>query len=184
MKPTKEFYLETLMSKPEATSETYLGVQIIRYVSGSEFSTAFFKKRAVRPSNHFRFQTVTHREKFIEREKQDLKAQEDRMQAYKTESDKIQKGSILFSDWGYDQTNIDWYKVIDRKKDFCTLQQIGSKKNPSDCYQDRGDCLPDETVLKGTPFKKFVNNYGSIKIESYINARLWDGKPKSWSSYA
>ena len=39
----------------------------------------------------------------------------------------IQIGDIWYSSWGYDQTNIDFYKVIGKTATMITLRQIGQK---------------------------------------------------------
>lgn len=41
-----------------------------------------------------------------------------------TAPDPYQPGAIVSDSWGYDQTNIDFYRIIKRKGDWLTLQPL------------------------------------------------------------
>lgn len=43
------------------------------------------------------------------------------------EVDDTNVGKILVSTWGYDQTNVDFYKVVRESESFVWLQKIGNK---------------------------------------------------------
>ena len=98
------------------------------------------------------------------------------------ENDSIQKDTILYSSWGYEQTNIDFYIVLERKGQSVTLQKIGkeiTKRN----YNDSGKCIADASIRIGEPFKKRLSKYGGIALNSYANAKVYDGKELYWSNY-
>jgi hypothetical protein len=114
-------------------------------------------------------------------------------------------GDILYSSWGYDQTNIDFYKVVRVSKSSVWIQQIGQKvveitgwahQNvvPVDSaeYQVRNwDKEKDEWgnvnafVTKTYPIqRKKIQAYGDaygVRLNSFSLAWLWDGKPKGQS---
>jgi len=92
-------------------------------------------------------------------------------------------GAILYSSWGYDQTNIDFYEILERNNDFVIIQEIGQVRD-HDSMGDSGTCMPNKEIKIGEPFRKKITKNASINLESYKGCWLWDGKPKSWSSYA
>jgi hypothetical protein len=96
-------------------------------------------------------------------------------------------GCIIADHWGYEQTNVDFYLITARKGDMVTLQQIGSH----DSYENKtmtGTVMPNQDKTKGDPFKRKVHKYNGeesgIAIASYGWAKLWDGRPEHYSSYA
>lgn len=84
----------------------------------------------------FYFHTEQEREAYIARKKeaikyaQDLKAAEKNAKAQAREDFKhgFTVGQILYSSWGYDQTNIDFYQITAIKGKMVTLQRIGRKR--------------------------------------------------------
>lgn len=98
------------------------------------------------------------------------------------EGKKYVPGAILYSLWGYDQTNVDFYIILERVNNTVTLQQIGGiRKYSSDMS---GTVTPDIDKKIGEPFKKRINKYGNISLTSYSDAYLYDGTPKMFSTYA
>lgn len=97
----------------------------------------------------------------------------------------LKVGDILYSSWGYDQTNIDFYQVT-RVVGAHTveLRKIAGKDAGGGNGYDRGNCVASPGQFIGEPFQKRANHEGTIAIASYANAYLWDGKPRYWSSYA
>ena len=101
-------------------------------------------------------------------------------------------GAILASSWGYDQTNVDFYRVDKVKGDWATLQQIAANE-ASDDTEDRvtmtGRVVPAEPQKPiGEPFRRKIgepyNGEPFLRISSYEFARPWNGKPKFVSHYA
>lgn len=94
-------------------------------------------------------------------------------------------GDILYSSWGYDQTNIDFYKVLKVTKASVKIQKTGKKlvggqggpqeKVVSDMVV-RSDSKPMTKRFRQDSYK--ADAY-SVKISSYASAYLWDGQPKS-----
>ena len=97
-----------------------------------------------------------------------------------------QIGDILYSSWGYDQTNVDFYqvtKLIGAK--MIEIQEIQGKVVKSDRGADYVVAVKDRFVRGERPLKKKVNTRRSVKINSHTNAYPWDGKPKyQTSAYA
>jgi hypothetical protein len=95
-------------------------------------------------------------------------------------------GAILASSWGYDQTNVDFYRVEKVQNGWATLQQIASQET-GDGWT--GKVVPAEPHrLIDQPFRRKIGgNFDGepyLRISSYEYARPWDGRPKSVSHYA
>lgn len=89
-------------------------------------------------------------------------------------------GTILYCSWGYEQTNVQWYKVMNRTGKVIYIQEVGIIKTPSSLGS--GTCVPDTTVLVGALIKKQHTKRGLNM--PYAPLRIWDGNPKSYSEYA
>ena len=111
-----------------------------------------------------------------------------------------QVGDFMYSSWGYDQTNINFYKVVRTTDASIWIQEVGSEvvevtgwahqnvvpTNSSD-YQTRN--WDDESgsfyITRTYPIqRKRVRNYAdsySVSMNSYAIACFWDGQPKSQS---
>jgi hypothetical protein len=109
-------------------------------------------------------------------------------------------GSVAVSTWGYDQTNVDFYVVLERKvrKDNSTwvkVQRICSVETPTELFMQYhavpfrsvGGCL---IPLEGHKpiwrklFSGWDGTYEGFSPESYSWARTWTGEPVWGSSYA
>lgn len=165
--------------------ETYLNSEIINYQRDNFFYTLFFKGKRTKPTCINKAGTEEYRKVFINRLKESLLKENENekrfIQNQKLESDKIQKDSILYADWGYEQTNINFYLVIERRNSKIILQEIGQQRSYE--RQDSGTCTPNIQALKGEPFERRLTKYASVKINEVQSASIYSGKPLYWSSY-
>lgn len=185
----RELYIQSFMAKQNAVKTEYKDIVIINYSDPKYFCLAIWEyKKEIRPSYHYAFKTEAERNTFeAERKKQEDRKQADnqrRMNEYDEKKKGFQVGSILYCSWGYEQTNIDWYIILERKNDYILIQEIGTKKTYDNNYNDRGSCLPNPEIKIGDSFKKKITKYASVELASYKYCTLWDGQSKSWSSYA
>ena len=99
-------------------------------------------------------------------------------------------GDILYSSWGYDQTNIDYYVVTKvLSLDTVEIAEVGEKIVRSDNYGS--DYVVPDVSRKGKTMKKRVTYYGyskgdvniSIRIDSVQTAWVWNGKPLSQTAF-
>lgn len=115
------------------------------------------------------------------------------------ENPTLDVGSVAVSTWGYDQTNVDFYVVLDRKvrKDGSTwvkVQRIHAVQTPSEQYMQwyavpfrsvAGELKLDERY---SPKWRKVSAYRageeSFSPQPYSWARSWTGSPVWGSSYA
>lgn len=98
-------------------------------------------------------------------------------------------GDIWYSQWGYDQTNIDYYQVTKVTKAMVWLTPIGSHTTETGFMS--GECipLPDHFCGKAERHKFKTHKFNGkdefyCSINSYKNAYEWDGEPKRCSWYA
>lgn len=101
-------------------------------------------------------------------------------------------GTILYSTWGYEQTNASFYQVVAiPSPQFVTVRRVKHTITESSPLAMSGNSVPNKDDFDGEPFnKKVVKKYKSephgddcIRISSYSTAELWDGQPVSVSWY-
>ena len=103
-------------------------------------------------------------------------------------------GTILYASWGYDQTNIDYYKITQtRGNTMVYIVPIGEKlaKGNNDRWRDGDDVLPDPSHIRefdvligkdrGDPpskgkWCKWDFEYKWVRLDSGTHAHLWDGR--------
>ncbi len=99
-------------------------------------------------------------------------------------------GVIITFSWGYEQTNIDFFKIIERKGDFVTLVPMTSVQvpRPMDPWAT-GHVIPGVVKDGEKPFRRKVHKGRDgreigIAIRSYGWASKWDGEPENYTAYA
>lgn len=96
--------------------------------------------------------------------------------------EQLKPGVILYDTWGYEQTNVEFYKVMDRKGSKVLVQELGCSRvgEPTGWASDR--------VTAGKPLDKpaeWITVRGSrVKISDCISLGLWDGQDLHRSWYA
>lgn len=98
---------------------------------------------------------------------------------------------ILATSWGYDQTNVDFFKVVKLVgKSSVELVRIGWKEalnSPNASLDMQGTKLPLPDIVQTKPCRFRVDMGSgdpSIKIGHSQYARPWNGKPMFYSTYA
>jgi len=101
---------------------------------------------------------------------------------------------ILVCSWGYDQTNVDFYKVTRRTKASVWLVKIGQKLVPGSEGFMSEQVTPDPDHIRAwdwnddfAPRIKRVRQYqgqANVRIASYAHAYPYDGRPEYQSHYA
>jgi len=94
----------------------------------------------------------------------------------------IEVGTILYTSWGYDQTNVEFFEVIATTKAMVVLQKIGT--NYSSTGDMTGTVTPNRTSRFEEPIRRKVSKCGTVRIDDCSSGWVWDGKPKRVSSYA
>lgn len=119
---------------------------------------------------------IAHK-KTIEERKERRKPTEDKLKAIKI-------GDIYYTSWGWEQTNIDFYQVVEMKSASISLRKISSRMIEQDSWAS-GKVMPvrDEFVEeKFTKRASFELDMPTFNISSFEIAYPWNGKYKmcSW----
>lgn len=179
--------IDFLQSQENASTETVGNNVFVTYTKGPCFVVGIVYNRATSVGDHYRFNTEEKRAEYINGKKTYIQKQIDaenaRLAEYQIKKEGFVAGAVLVSSWGCEQTNIDFYQIIERKGDFVLIQEIGENRQVDE-LGDRGKTTPDATKLIGVPFRKKISKFASIELASYKYCSLWDGSPKYWSSYA
>ncbi len=175
-------------------SNEALGLEV--YVSADGLVALGFKGKAIKASFHYRFKTVEATKEYVKKFVNDVEKRASDKVAEKAERKAmvraLEVGDVLVSSWGWEQTNIDYYQVLELVgKSSIKLQEIGQQRTYN--HSDSGQCVPLLNSFKGEVFTKKVTDGVRVKLTSYSSARrkeyvLVGGvkvfKPDGWTSYA
>lgn len=102
--------------------------------------------------------------------------------------EKVRPGDIFAWSWGYDQTNLDFYQVVERNGKKLTLREIAQETVPGSegFMSDSRTPVKDQFLADGETITKVIQFSNG---EPYISmdhgwCGLWDGKPHYCSWYA
>jgi len=150
-----------------------------------------FVGRAQKPTWHHRFLNDKNRETKIATQIEATQKRIEDREARRAQRNKPhgwEKGLILYTSWGYDQTNTEFYEVIDIPSPcYVTLQQISAPMPAGETGFMTGHRVPDPKRKIGQPFRRKVDmsiREGCVTIDSVATAWVWDGKEKQVSWYA
>jgi hypothetical protein len=103
---------------------------------------------------------------------------------------RIKVGDIFMYSWGYDQTNIDFFKGIKTTEKTVTVQQIEAESVKGEDGFMTDECVPKRDVFKGRskPVRKTMypatDKQGGYCLHfDYGTGYLWDDKPQRRSWY-
>jgi len=166
---------------PKGTDMAVWTYEVPRGSKIKYFAIGFVGKQN-KPLFHYSYRDERHREREIEERAKDrreqLEAKEKRRQERLKFQHSLNVGDILYSSWGYDQTNIDFYevtKVIGPK--FVEIRGLAQKTVRQDQTADYVVPIPGRYARNSKPMKKRVKPGDSVKITSYASAHKWGGKP-------
>jgi hypothetical protein len=144
-----------------------------------KFSAICFAGKAVNPTWYYLFRSEEAMLAQVAKTVNNRIARAAEVAKYKAERlapTNLKEGDILYCSWGYDQTQVDFYKVKEvvgnNRIKIVPMTAIVAKQSTGADYMVAGE-------EKGTPMLKVANGrQNSVKITSYSNAYLWDGQPK------
>lgn len=98
----------------------------------------------------------------------------------------IKAGDILSDSWGYEQTNVEFYKVISVKGSVIEIRELKQKTVPGSTYSHAmADMrIPSEEFVSDAPVIKKIVRSEYIKINESISLSKWNGRPMYCSWYA
>ena len=150
-----------------------------------------------KPTWHYRFSNEEQRDKRIDEFFEGIARQENYKLARKAEKASFkhgfQVGDILYSSWGYDQTNIEYYQITAVTEKTVTFREIFQEAKAEGFMT--GTCSPKinefindkeftRTVRPSSAGEKGAVEFAEHKGSYQKSLWAWDGKPKHFSSYA
>lgn len=166
-----------------------LDAEFYLHEMAGKFYAVGFIGSAGRPAFHYSFKSLAARDGYLSRQMESLQASAKYRAERKAKAAapcKIEVGTILVTSWGYDQTNREFFKVIDKKgKQTLIVQELEQiSANTGNEPAMTGKSLPDEAFAKNSkPYTIRVSFGDHVKIEGHY-ASVWDGRPVSWTAYA
>ena len=186
-KTKREIAIDFFTQKSERVENYKNQIIIFEYTANGFPCASILHKREIKPSLNYKFKREAQRADFIGTQKNLADKEEERdiirLKNGMENANKMNVCAILYSSWGYEQTNVDFYIIIARSGVCVTLQEIGCIRE-YDSRGDSGTCMPNKEIKIGEPFRKRINKYGNITLNSYSYASIYDGKPKCFSCYA
>ena len=186
-KPKREFYIpkgskKIDLSKHHLPSEVHDAVVYVSdWKDGDELVAIGFHGKAQKPDFFNRFRTT---EQMDIRIAELVRSRVSHLKMIAEHKEKMKKphnlkvGDILYSSWGYDQTNIDFYQVIAVSKRMVTIRSIAQSTDSSEGNYDY--VVPLKDSFFGKPMKKLVDascEQPYLSMNSYSIASPWDGMP-------
>jgi hypothetical protein len=101
-------------------------------------------------------------------------------------ANKIEIGAILVSSWGYEQTNVDFYCVVEMTAKMVKMLPLKKVTRQSEGYSSMAGkaTAAQEVNFRENILKKKIQPDNWVRIESYSHAHVWDGKQQYESWYA
>ncbi len=168
---------------------------------GKPCAMVFFGKQA-KPVAHYRYQTEDRRSASIaemfERRQAHGNLMAERAAKAKAFVHDCKVGDIYHTSWGYDQTNVEFFEVIEVRGKFAILRELQQASQETEWLQ--GDCVPQSGLYvepryegddRGLPIRRLIQEHG-IKIDDVRTAWKWNttnvagvpmGRTLHWSAY-
>lgn len=145
---------------------------------------AVWRGRQAKPFSNYYYGSDESRQKEINR----LKSSEDeivKFKAQKKQKPDFEVGDVFVSCWGYDQTNVNAFQVIEKPSPhFAILKEINTEAVSGSEGHDCCDVLPciDSFKNDSQSIRKKVSN-NSVTINNVYWASKWDGKRSFYCSW-
>jgi hypothetical protein len=179
----------TKLPQPEICKK--LNIEVFVSDTGGVPCALAFAGKATKPSFHYRYRSNEAREesiaKWLTHQVDNHKRKQEQREAKKNVSYDVKVGDIFRSSWGYDQTNVDYFQVIEVKNKTLTVREIGAGRT----YEQHGDCgrcSPVRDAFIGpTQTKRLqgTTEHPYFRHHSFCTAsRVNPNESTYWSSYA
>jgi hypothetical protein len=183
--PRESYIPKTYEAKVTPKGLDDVTIYFERTATGKVCAKGFSGKRA-KPDFNYSFGTNEQRRaEFVAEYVSNLRANRDRKAANRAEAKQFRHtlavGDILYSSWGYDQTNIDFYQVVERSTFSVVIREI-AQASCGTTGPDSWKTMPASGQYTGEPMTKRVRIGNCVRIASYANASPWDGSPKHAST--
>jgi len=171
-----------------------MGIEILMSTCG--IYAMGWRGKSVNPNFNYRFRSqercLDYLNDFINQAKELDKAKKQRQAEQREIPRNVEVNDVLVSHWGYEQTNVDYYQVIELVgKSSAYICEIAKEKMDGEHFMT-GTCVPLVDHFIGEKFLARVKN-GRIRLTSYSSASKKDYivtngvrvySPDHWTAYA
>lgn len=139
----------------------------------SKFVTVGINKGQYKRIEAFYFPTMERRDKYVsetikritERTNDKNTRQQKKADIRANFTNPFKVGQIYYTSWGYDQTNVDFYEIVEVKGKQVKIQEIGAKSVQGSEGMMCCSVVPDNRHKEGDPLTKMVQFYLNSKDE-------------------
>lgn len=181
------------MDKKVTKIETVTHFDFISSTNGVKFFAKVINKNARKLWNatvaYYIFDTEARRDAWVKDMAGIYLAHQARTDARKAERKNyktdLKPNDILSGSWGYEQTNVEFYKVLNVKGSTVEIRELAQKTVPDSVYShgmaDRR--LPSESFVADAPVLKRLAKSPYIRVNDCVSLSKWDGRAMYCSWY-
>lgn len=159
---------------------------------GKPRAVVFFGKQS-KPAVNFWYRDTARRDQAVQQafegRRRTMARKSEERQARKAFVHTVKVGDLFHTSWGYDQTNVEFFQVVDVKGKYAVLREIGGESvqtghDAGRCSAKRGAFLTPryDGDDRGLPIRRLIQD-GSIKIDDVRRAYpTKEGETHYWSS--
>jgi len=156
-------------------------LQFFRDFTRDEIVARCYTNRSKKPRWYYRFKSEEQLQKVVNDTIENNNASLQKKEEYKKsrmQPHTLKVGDFLYSSWGYDQTNIDFFKVIDVVgKNTIKVAKVRCNVTPTQ-YEYSDNVTPTDEIISDIATCRVNGRTNSISINSFSYAYPWDGVPK------
>ena len=184
LKEYRQYEKEQLMANNDY-EECYGLIIIKRTNDKGKPAVTIYKGRSLKPYSKYYFNNEESREDHINEIKEIYKnIEKEKKENRENAINSFEKDDILYSTWGYEQTNVDFYQIVDKTEKCVIIRQIACKRIEKEAGFMSEYLIPVKDQFIGEPMRKKVNYKDWINLTSYSGASKWDGKEILSTNYA
>jgi hypothetical protein len=147
-----------------------------RAESLSRFQAVGFSGKRNKPDYNYTFKTEEQARKYIaeqfesRKRSKEFKAEQRAARNGVKASDHFKVGDLLRTSWGYDQTNVEFFKIVRVLDKSVEVVAIGGKHVPSEgCGPMSGYCTPDPNNVLSDAYE--CKHNGIKRVQTYDNGK-------------
>lgn len=144
-----------------------------------------FAGKAIKPAWHYRFRNDARMEAHAAEWAAGIQRSDEAKAARKAQAaapHTLQVGDVLHSQWGYEQTNNDYFQVTALVgKRMVEIRQIGNDYRETGFLSGKSKPKPGHFI--GEPMRKVVNGHNRVRIESFATAGKCDPNRETYESH-
>lgn len=167
---------------PPETAERHETLRLHLYEEGNTLLGKAWRGRQRTPFEHFIFRSQEQREDWARRKRAEESARNQAKKVRNAQAERRREemraaltvGSVLYTSWGYDQTNVDFYEVVARTEHTVTVRKLAAECEEKGFMQGR--TRPRVGEYLGKPQRRRILECGAKIGDHY--ARPTD--PSRW----